>query len=418
MTSARNIETGRKVMRWTLIILLALSFGHPGLRLLLNTAYAQAPSAGGRPSCANPLRPLVIQVEFPDIGRKIDTPFVRRKFLKEPDRYIREMSYGKVCLAGEITRKWYRMPSSMERYWVPGQNLKVDKENLRRLVADTLRQVERDTDVARNDFVILALAATAKDWGNQGLNVYPGLLGIKDDSALLTPGGRKIKGGIAVYAQSANLAKVFHNIAHIIGGVKDGRRVLPDMYDQDTASSSKEEIGPRVLAALIRAQMHMGAWDPMSCNVCRQLPDAPGVTSWTRLRLGWLSESKVRTISPGEHVEVRLGPLADAASSTLAVRIPLTKTTHYLLENRQRIGQDKNLPGTGVLIMYSDDDNPEPRFGRAPVRLVNADPSVPHLDGAAFEIGKNAAFSDPANGVEVRLLRKAGNSYDIRITRK
>jgi hypothetical protein len=131
-----------------------------------------------------------------------------------------------------------------------------------------------------------------------------------------------------------------------------------------------------------------------------------------------LSESKVRTISPGEHVEVRLGPLADAASSTLAVRIPLTKTTHYLLENRQRIGQDKNLPGTGVLIMYSDDDNPEPRFGRAPVRLVNADPSVPHLDGAAFEIGKNAAFSDPANGVEVRLLRKAGNSYDIRITRK
>ena len=369
-------------------------------------AYAQAASPARRASCANPLRPLVIQVEFPDVGRKIETHFVRRKFLEEPDRYIREMSYGKACLAGEVTRKWYRMPASIERYWVPWQNLKVDKDNLRRLVADSVGQVERDMDVTRYDFLILALAATAKDWGNQGLNTYPGLLGIKDDSALLTPGGRKISGGIAVYAQSANLSKVFHNIAHIIGGVKNGRRVLPDMYDQDIASSSKEAIGPLVLTALVRAQLHMGAWDPMSCNVCRQLPDAPGITSWTRLRLGWLNESKVRTINPGENVEVRLGPLADGSSSTLAVRIPLTPTTYYLLENRQKIGQDKNLPASGVLIMYADDDNPEPRLGRAPVRLVNADPAIPHLDGAAFEIGKNAAFSDAANRVEIRLLKK------------
>ena len=412
---------GAKPMRRALIVALALGLARyfePGD--LADIAYAQTARSApeGRASCANPLRPLVIQVEFPDVGRKIESPFVRRKFLDEPDRYIREMSYGKACLAGEVTRKWYRMPASVERYWVPWQNLKVDKDNLRQLVADTMGQVERDTDVTHYDFLILALAATAKEWGNQGLNTYPGLLGWKDDSALVTPGGRKIKGGIAVYAQSANLAKVFHNIAHIIGGVKDGRRVLPDMYDQDTASSSKEAIGPLALAALVRAQVHMGAWDPMSCNMCRQLPDAPGVTSWTRLRLGWLSKSKVRTINPEESAELRLGPLADGSSSTLAVRIPLTPTTYYLIENRQSIGQDKNLPATGVLIMYVDDNNPEPRFGRAPVRLINADPSIANLDGAAFDVGKNAAYSDPDNRVEIRLLRKVGNSYDIWFQRK
>jgi hypothetical protein len=48
---------------------------------------------------------------------------------------------------------------------------------------------------------------------------------------------------------------------------------------------------------------------------------------------------------------------------------------------------------------------------------MNADPSVANLDGAVFDIGKNAVFSDAPNRVEVRLLKKVGNSYDIRVQR-
>jgi hypothetical protein len=48
---------------------------------------------------------------------------------------------------------------------------------------------------------------------------------------------------------------------------------------------------------------------------------------------------------------------------------------------------------------------------------VNADPSVPFLDGAAFDLGKNDTFSDPAHQIVIRLLRKAGNSYDISVRR-
>jgi hypothetical protein len=53
----------------------------------------------------------------------------------------------------------------------------------------------------------------------------------------------------------------------------------------------------------------------------------------------------------------------------------------------------------------------------APVRLINADPSVPHLDDAAFDIGEIEIFLD-AGKVEVRLLGKVGEPYDVPADRK
>jgi hypothetical protein len=366
-------------------------------------------------SCAHALKPLVIQVGFADIRRAPKRDFVERRFLSEPDRYIREMSYGKTCLVGTLTKKRYTLPGPVRQYFVPWQNLKVDKRKLKRLVADTFARVERDYDVSKYDFIVFALTANAREWGNQGLNTYPGLLGWQDERSLVTPSGRKIKGGIAIYALSADLSKVFHNVAHIIGGVRNGRRVLPDMYDQDSASASKLAAGAGVIKAHERSEQSMGAWDPMSCGMCKQLPGAPGLTSWSKLRLGWLDAAKVRTVNPGETVDVTLGALEDASAATLAVRIPLGWRKYYLLENRQKIGYDRNLPASGVLIMYADDNIPEPRHGRAPVRLVNADTSVANLDKAAFNVGKKSTFSDPVNGLKVELLRKLGNAYQIHI---
>jgi M6 family metalloprotease-like protein len=389
------------------------------IAVLIALAQSSGPANAQKSApCAVRLKPLVIQIEFPDIPRKIQSEFVRKRFLQDPDSYIREMSYGKACLEGELTKRWYRMLGPIKDYWVPWQNLKVDKQVLQRLVAHAVGPAERDVDITRYDFVIIVLAATALQWGNQGLNTYPGLLGIADDSSLVTPGGRKIRGGIAIFAQSANLGKIFHNMAHIMAGVKGGRRVLPDMYDQDLASESTEKSGPLAIGALVRAQMHMGAWDPMSCNQCLQRPGIPGVSSWTKLRLGWLDEKKLRTVSAGESTAIKVGSLSDAASSTLAIRIPLTPLTYYLVENRQPVGFDKNLPASGVLIMYGDDGIPEPRRGKGPVRLINADASVLNLDGAAFDVAKNSTFSDPDRDVKIQVMKKVGASYDVRVERK
>lgn len=377
---------------------------------------ASDPSAGGR--CGTTLKPLVIQIEFPGTWKNISTDTVREKFLDELDVYVREMSHGSVCVKGEITEKWYTLPNPIANYWVPWQNQQANRANLRNLVRDSINAADQDVDVSKYDFVILALGANFREWGNNGLAAFPGMLGWQSEESLITQSGRKVNRGIVVYASTVHLGHVFHDVAHVLGGVKAGKRVVPCLYDQDLQGKSKVRTGPGVSMAFREAQIHMGGWDPMSCNNCKQRPGPPGISSWTRLRLGWLDPSKVRVINPGEKAQVTLGPLGDAASQTLAIKIPVTETTYYLVENRQHIGYDKNLPELGVLIMYADDDIAESRHGRAPVHLIDANPSVSHLESAAFDIGKKDFFVDDKNGVRIQLMKKNGNSYDIVLERR
>ena len=285
-------------------------------------------------------------------------------------------------------------------------------------MSDSINAADQEVDVSKCDFVILALGASFREWGNNGLAAFPGMLGWQSEESLITQSGRKVNRGIVVYASTVHLGHVFHDVAHVLGEVKAGKRVVPCLYDQDLQGKSKVRTGPGVSMAFIEAQIHMGGWDPMSCNNCIQRPGPPGISTWTRLRLGWLDPSKVRVIDPGEQAQVTLGPLGDATSQTLAIKIPITETTYYLVENRQHIGYDKNLPEPGVLIMYADDTIAESRHGKGPVRLINADPTVAHLESAAFDIGKNASFFDEKNGVQIQLIKKSGKSYDILVERR
>lgn len=378
---------------------------------------SHAAGASGDAACGTVLKPLVIQVEFPGTSRSIDTQTVRKKYLDELDEYIREMSHDRVCIEGKITENWYQLPNPIANYWVPWQNQQADKAKLRSLVRDSLNAADEDYDVSKYDFVMIALGATFKEWGNNGLAAYPGMLGWVFDDMLYTKSRRKVNRGIAVYASTVHLGHIFHDVAHVLAGVKDGKRVLPCLYDQDMQGKSTLRTGSGVFDAFTDSQIHMGGWDPMSCNNCLQRPSPPGISSWTRLRLGWMDPARVRVVNAGEKVQITLGPLEDAASQTMAIKIPVSATSYYLIENRQHIGRDKYLPEAGILIMYADDTIGESRHGRGAVRLINADPTVARLESAAFDIGKNDSFTDEKNGVQIKLARKNGKSYDLLVER-
>jgi len=60
--------------------------------------------------------------------------------------------------------------------------------------------------------------------------------------------------------------------------------------------------------------------------------------------------------------------------------------------------------------MYADDDVAECRRGKSPVKLVDADPSVKFLRGAAFEPGKKDVFKDRDHNLSVRVEQAEGDS--------
>lgn len=354
---------------------------------------------------------IIVLVEFPDVKHDVDRDFVQNRFSKHLNSYVKEMSYNKVSLGINVTKRWYTMPKSISQYRISSRNLEVDKSRVGRLIDDALNAADKEVDFSKYSFAAIFLGAKVADYGMIGLCGYPGMLGWGTVDALKTKSGQLVKGGVAIFSFQAHLGTLFHDIAHILGGVKGGKRMVPCLYDHDLQAKP----GP-MRETFVDSTINMGFWDPMSCHFYRREIPPPGISSWTKMRLNWINQSKIKVIKPGKEAEVILGPLEDGSSETLAVKIPISETTYYLIENRQPIGFDRNLPGSGALIMYADDSIPECRHGKAPVKLMNADPSVPHLEGAAFDIGGKDSFQDSMKKIRIQLKEKMAGSYKILIS--
>jgi hypothetical protein len=397
------MQFNRRRSVFTSLIFLALIW------LMYPTVVAQ-PQEQQRNVCEKK-KGLVIFVEFPDIVPPVDERFVRERF-KKLDLYVREMSYGKICTDIDITG-WHRLPDSIKRYSISPANLQVDKSRVERLIQHAIDAADGKNDFSRYSFVILFLGAQFKEYGMVGLCGYPGMLGWKQEIVFRTKSGQIVQGGVAIFTYQAHLGTLFHDIAHVWGGVRSGKRVLPCLYDHDI-----QEKHPTRETGFAEALINMGYWDPLSCHFYKRDIPPPGICSWTKLRLGWVAQEKVRMADPKQANEIVLGPLEDGSSETLVIKVPLEESKFYLIENRQPIGSfDPYLPGKGVLIMYADDSVEECRYGKSPVRLMNADPAVPYLQGAAFDLPGKGVFTDGKNGIQIRIIEKIGNSYRIRVSK-
>jgi immune inhibitor A len=378
------------------------------LCFLIHSSISLAGPADQRRSRAECIQALIILVEFPDVRHKVPRAYAGKRFFRELDDYVGEMSYGKRCFSGDITDTWVMMPRPISEYGISSRNLEVDKSRVRGLIEDAVNAVDGKVDFSRYDAVVLFLGARFDEYGMIGLCGYPGMLGWSSDDIIKTASGQRVKDGVAIYSFQAHTGTLFHDVAHILGGTKDGKRRVPCLYDHDLQAKP----GP-ARKTFVDAIVNMGFWDPMSCHYNEWESPPPGISSWTKLRLGWLDPSKVKTVLPGESADVLLAPLEDGSAKTLAVKMPLSATAYYLIENRQPIGYDRNLPGKGMLVMYADDAVAECRRGKSPVKLVNADPSVKFLRGAAFEPGKKDVFRDRDHNLSVRVEQADGGSLRL-----
>jgi len=356
-------------------------------------------------------RGLVILARFPDIKPKIGVDEIIRRF-QRLNHYVGEMSYGKASVMVDFT-EWCRLPLPISRYSISPVNLQVDKSRIVRLIQDSIDAASGKHDFSRYSFVVIFMGATFKDYGMIGLCGYPGMLGWSQDTRFITKDGQVLPGGVAIFTSQAHLGTLFHDCAHVWGGVKNGKRVVPCLYDHDI-----QQKHPTRATGWENALINMGYWDPMSCHMISPGSPPPGISSWTKIRLGWLSTDKIFEADPDGSPEIVLAPLENGSSDILAVKITLKDETYYLIENRQKIGSyDSQLPGEGVLIMYANDSVAECRYGRAPVKLIDTDPKVSWLNGAAFSFPNKTKFVDNVNNIQIELIDKIGSSYKIKISR-
>lgn len=354
-------------------------------------------------------RLIVIFVDFPDLTRQYPIEVISDRLLKLVNAYFYAASYNTMWFKGEVVGP-YVLPHPVEYYRISAHNLFVDPTRVAALVRDSLALADPHVLFTPDAYVVLALGASNRDYGMVGLCAIPGMLGWSTTTAVRNPRGEEVR-SVAIFCENAHVGTYVHDIVHMLGGVADGKRLTPCLYDHDCqAAYERAEDWPKCL-------FNMGYWDPLSSHFPynRELPPA-GLSSWTKMRLGWIPEAKIACIRPGETATVRLDPLADPAATTLVIKIPLTEDTYYLIENRQPVNSDANLPSSGVLVLYADDRVPECREGAAPVRIVDAAPQVPYFLDAAFDVGKARVFVDTTAGIAVTLLAKVDRSYDVLVT--
>ncbi|MBT5506592.1 MAG: M6 family metalloprotease domain-containing protein [Flammeovirgaceae bacterium] len=106
---------------------------------------------------------------------------------------------------------------------------------------------------------------------------------------------------------------------------------LPDLYDIDYSSAG------------------VGSWGLMAGATWLGDEKVPGfMSAWSRVTLGWITPEK---ISSGSYA------LVASTTSTVVYKINTAVPGEYfLLENRQQIGQDTYLEGSGLAIWHIDDN--------------------------------------------------------------
>jgi M6 family metalloprotease-like protein len=351
----------------------------------------------------------VILADFPDVQRQYPEETIASRLLDYLSNYMYETSYHKLTFTGEMTRR-YVLPNPVKHYKVSSANLDVDRDKVVSLVTDVINAADAYVVFSDDLYVIISLGATPKEYGMVGYSAVPGMLGYLNTTPITTNSGELVSKAV-VFCENAHLGTYVHDTVHMLGGVVGDRRMTPCLYDQELQAkyTNTDQVGKIVV--------NMGYWDPLSSHwpYKKELPPV-GLSSWTRLRLGWIDPAKIALVKPGESTTVKLDPLINDEASTLVIKIPISEFSYYLIENRQPIEADVNLPSSGILVLYADDTVMECRHGSAPVKIMDANPKVSDLNDAAFDIGKNGTFIDKANNLAITLLQKEGQSYLVQIT--
>ena len=350
-------------------------------------------------------RILVLAVSFSDTNPEMPLPQIRKRLLETTAQYYVQASYGKTTLTGDV-KGWYKLPLPLSRYKVPAENAYLirDRHLVQLFVQDALNAAEKDVVFSQYNHIIIVPGVKSGfnvGYGSPCLAANPGILagsGQRGNGRMVTittRGGQQFSGGIIVVAQNVPYGLAVHDLAHAMGGVVDRNRVIPCLYN----GKLQLAVGLVDKDSHDKTAVFMGPWDVMSTHVATSKLLPPGMSSWTRLRMGWIDGSQVVEYKPGERRVVTLQPLG-GGKGTLVVRIPGPGNTYYLLENRQALPGDM-VPTSGLLVLHVDDSL---ESWEGIVRVVNANPKVPNFGDAAFGVGpekKSSLNLKPDIAVEV-----------------
>ena len=359
------------------------------------------------------IRVLVAVAQFPDVQPRVPLRHIERTVVQELNDYVKDQSYGQAWVKAQFMG-YVSLPDSISAYRISPNNFEVDRGRVRKLIEDTMTAMESRVDFSQYQNMLIVPAAMTQPGKGYGMMCYcanPGMLtGVRGNPRYVTlrsGGGKTFSGGVFVGTENAPLGMFAHDFFHALGGVSDNKRLVPCLYNFERQAEASR------LHQWEYCTDYLGTWDVMSAHYVGK-GSTPGICSFTRIRLGWISSEQVILVRPGEEQGSFLAPLAKGGK-TLVLKIPLPGEHYYLVESRQPVGLDKVQPDSGILILKV---NPAAQEGSGTVRVMDADPNFPNLSRAAFRLDQENRnlFVDKENNVAVIPLWAQGENQGVLVT--
>ena len=359
------------------------------------------------------IRVLMAVAQFPDVQPRVPLRDIERTVVQELNDYVKNQSYGQAWVKAQFMG-YVSLPDSISAYRISPNNFEVDRGRVRKLIEDTMTAMEPRVDFSQYQNMLIVPAAMTQPGKGYGMMCYcanPGMLtGVRGNPRYVTlrsRGGKEFSGGVFVATENAPLGMFAHDFFHALGGVSDNKRLVPCLYNFERQAEASR------LHKWEYCTDYLGTWDVMSAHYVDK-GSSPGICSFTRIRLGWISSEQAILVRPGEEKGTFLAPLAKGGK-TLVLKIPLPGGQYYLVESRQPVGLDKVQPDSGILILKV---NPAAQEGSGIVRIMDADPNSPNLSRATFRVdqGNRNLFVDKENNVAIIPLWAQGENQGVLIT--
>jgi M6 family metalloprotease-like protein len=256
--------------------------------------------------------------------------------------YYKEVSFGALTISATVTTVWRPSAETMSWYGADSST-EVDRQNgeIRVLAAEAVKLFDASVDFRDFDsdgdgevdhlLVVHAGQGQEADPENKDL-IWSHHWEIVDDPFVpgpqpLVADGTRIH-RYAMVSEFSPVGVVAHEFGHDLG--------LPDLYDTDGSSDG----------AGLWDLMAGGSWNGAAAG------DSPAhLSAWSRIELGWVTPTEVTTALVN-------APIPAVETSGRVYRLGaagLSGTESFLVENRQPVGFDAALPGSGLLIWHVDE---------------------------------------------------------------
>jgi M6 family metalloprotease-like protein len=332
-----------------------------------------------------PQKVILLLVEYPDLRHTLSPEQIYANVFPTLNEYYTEVSYNQTWIIGKVTPSWKMLQNTSAYYdlssvtssgWSKGRDVT--------FISDAIRAWDREVDFSEYDYVFVAGAGNSI-WGYTDFQVP---LATTDDGVTIT--------GATAQREVYDWTIYAHEFGHLELG-------LPDLYSYEIAFTRPSDY--------YAAAIYVGPWDLMSRSDNR-----PQIGSWGKIHAGWIPDSSVLELLPGQKGAAMIQPLERPAAGVDAVIVYIDAVRYFIVENRQPVGFDRFLPDRGILISYVD----ESKYwrGNGTVVVQNAHPEsgprwqLPH---PTFNLGSNAIsqYTNSIYNTSVSLLDVVNGSYVV-----